>query len=89
VFHTSDLYYLDMGFDPVATNKLTSQLQDIYISFTNDLNPGIFWPKYTEMSKLAMRLLEGRVGPIVDTVRRTQTEFLNQVKVMEEFGRLG
>ncbi|KAJ7254287.1 Alpha/Beta hydrolase protein [Mycena rebaudengoi] len=89
VFHTSDLYYLDMGFDPVATNKLTPQLQDIYISFTNDLNPGISWPKYNEMSKLAMRLLDGRVGPIVDTVRRTQTDFLNQVEVMEEFGRFG
>lgn len=64
-------------------------MQDFYISFVNDLNPGASWPKYTEESKLAMRLLYGRVGPIADTVRRSQTDFLNQVDVMGEFGRFG
>ncbi|KAJ6559910.1 alpha/beta-hydrolase [Mycena capillaripes] len=88
-FHTSDLYYLDMGFSPVPISKLVSQLQDVYISFANDLNPGVFWPKYTEESKIAIRLLDGEVGPITDTVRRTQTDFLNQFDVMEEFGRFG
>ncbi|KAJ7135369.1 Alpha/Beta hydrolase protein [Mycena crocata] len=88
-FHTTDLYYLDMGFSPVPTQKLKSQLQDFYISFVNDLNPGASWPKYDEKSKIAMRLLDGRVGPIADTVRRTQTDFLNQAELMEEFGRFG
>lgn len=89
VFHTTDLYYLDIGFSPVPSQQLNSQMQDFYISFVNDLNPGTSWPKYTEKSKIAMRLLDGSVGPIADTVRRTQTDFLNQVDVMEEFGRFG
>ncbi|KAJ6530861.1 alpha/beta-hydrolase, partial [Mycena vulgaris] len=84
-FHTTDLYYLDMGFSPVPAQQLMSQMQDFYISFVNDLNPGTSWPKYTETSKIAMRLLDGGVGPITDTVRRTQTDFLNQIDVMEEF----
>ncbi|KAJ6585587.1 Alpha/Beta hydrolase protein [Mycena capillaripes] len=88
-FHTSDLYYLNMGFSTIPTSKLVPQLQDIYISFVNDLNPGRFWPKYTEESKIAMRLLDGAVGPIVDSVRRTQTDFLNQARVMRQFGRFG
>jgi len=78
-----------MGFPIVPAQKLKSQLQDIYISFVNDLDPGIFWPKYTEESKIALRLLDGGVVPIADTVRRTQTDFLNQLDVMEEFGRFG
>jgi hypothetical protein len=78
-----------MGFTPVPSQKLKSQMQDFYISFVNDLNPGTSWPKYSETSKIAMRLLDGRVGPIADTVRRAQTDFLNQVDVMEEFGRFG
>ncbi|KAJ7478211.1 Alpha/Beta hydrolase protein [Mycena latifolia] len=88
-FHTSDLYYLDMGFTPVPTQKLVSQMQDFYISFVNDLTPGAFWPQYTEASRSVMRLLDGQVGPITDTLRRTQTDFLNQVDVMEDFGRFG
>ncbi|KAJ6468659.1 alpha/beta-hydrolase [Mycena vitilis] len=88
-FHTSDLYYLDVGFAIVPTGEIVTQLQDFYISFTNDLNPGTSWPKYTEETKLAMRFLDGAVGPIADTVRRNQTDFLNQVDVMEEFGRFG
>jgi hypothetical protein len=36
-----------------------------------------------------MRLLDGRVGPFVDTVREKQTDFLNQLDVMQEFGRFG
>ncbi|KAJ7708314.1 Alpha/Beta hydrolase protein [Mycena rosella] len=88
-FHTSDLYYLDMGFSPVPAQRLKAQIQDFYISFVNDLNPGTYWPKYTEESKIAIRLLDGEVRPIADTVRRTQTDFLNQVEVMEEFGRFG
>ncbi|KAJ7451939.1 Alpha/Beta hydrolase protein [Mycena latifolia] len=55
-------------FSPVPTLPLVWQLQDIYISFTNDLNPGTFRPKYTEESKIARRLLDGAVGPIVDSV---------------------
>ncbi|KAJ7910548.1 Alpha/Beta hydrolase protein [Mycena leptocephala] len=86
-FHTSDLYYLDMGFTPVPSQKLKSQMQDFYISFVNELNPGTSWPKYSETSKITMRLLDGRVGPIADTVRWAQTEFLNQVDEMKEFGR--
>jgi hypothetical protein len=78
-----------MGFTPVPSQKLKSQMQDFYISFVNDLNPGTSWPKYSETSKIAMRLLDGRVGPITDTVRRAQTDFLNHVEVMEEFGRFG
>ncbi|KAJ7478209.1 alpha/beta-hydrolase, partial [Mycena latifolia] len=84
-FHTCDLYYLDMGFSPVPTHKLVSQMQDFYISFVNDLTPGPFWPQYTEASKSVMRLLDGQVGPITDTLRRTQTDFLNQVDVMADF----
>ncbi|KAJ7016402.1 Alpha/Beta hydrolase protein [Mycena alexandri] len=88
-FHTSDLYYLDIGFSPVPIGQLTSQLQDFYIAFTNDLTPGSDWPKYEENSKVAMRFLEGEVGVITDTVRRNQTNFFNQVDLMEEFGRFG
>ncbi|KAJ6489004.1 alpha/beta-hydrolase [Mycena sanguinolenta] len=90
-FHTSDLYYLDMGFAPVPSQTLQSQMQDFYISFTNDLNPGASWPKYiTESgSGVVMRLLDGDVGPIPDTLRLQQTDFLNQVDVMREFGRFG
>jgi hypothetical protein len=88
-FHTSDLYYLDMGFPIGPAQKLKSQIQDIYISFVNDLSPGIFWPKYAEESKIVMRLQDGSLSPIVDTVRRNLTDFLNQVDVMEEFGRFG
>ncbi|KAJ7478234.1 Alpha/Beta hydrolase protein [Mycena latifolia] len=88
-FHTCDLYYLDMGFSPVPTQKLVSQMQDFYISFVNDLTPGPLWPQYTEASKNVMRLLDGEVEPIADTLRRTQTDFLNQVDVMEDFGRFG
>jgi hypothetical protein len=64
-------------------------MQDFYISFVNDLNPGNFWPKYTEESKIVMRLLDGEAGPIVDTLRRNQTDFLSQIEVMEEFGQFG
>jgi hypothetical protein len=78
-----------MGFSPVPSSKLKSQLQDFYISFVNDLNPGTSWKKYTEEFQTVMRLLEGNVGPIADTVRRGQTDFLNQVEIMEEFGRFG
>ncbi|KAJ7478224.1 alpha/beta-hydrolase [Mycena latifolia] len=74
---------------PVPTQKLVSQMQDFYISFVNDLTPGPFWPQYTEASKGVMRLLDGQVGPIADTLRRTQTDSLNQVDVMEGFGRFG
>ncbi|KAJ7798708.1 Alpha/Beta hydrolase protein [Mycena olivaceomarginata] len=88
-FHTSDLYYLDIGFPPVTSPSLQSQMQDFYISFVNDLNPGVFWPKYDEKSPVALRLQEGNVGPIADTLRREQTDFLNQVDVLEEFGRFG
>jgi hypothetical protein len=76
-----------MGFTPVPSQKLKSQMQDFYISFVNELNPGTSWPKYSETSKITMRLLDGRVGPIADTVRWAQTEFLNQVDEMKEFGR--
>ncbi|KAJ7225054.1 alpha/beta-hydrolase [Mycena haematopus] len=88
-FHTSDLYYLDMGFPPVPSKTLQLQMQDFYISFVNDLSPGTFWPKYSEESATVMRLLDADVGPIADTLRRTQTDFLDQVDVMEEFGRFG
>ncbi|KAJ7131846.1 alpha/beta-hydrolase [Mycena crocata] len=90
IFHSSDLYYLDMGFPPVPATKLMLQMQDFYISFVNDLSPGIAaWPKYTEESKNVLRLLDGKVGLIADTLRLNQTDFLNQVDVMEEFGRFG
>ncbi|KAJ7822533.1 Alpha/Beta hydrolase protein [Mycena olivaceomarginata] len=89
VFHSNDLYYLDIGSNPVPAQKLVTQMQDFYISFVNDLNPGTFWPKYAEESKIVMRLLDGNVGPIVDTLRRNQTDFLSQFEVMEEFGRFG
>ncbi|KAJ7732153.1 Alpha/Beta hydrolase protein [Mycena metata] len=88
-FHSADLYYLDIGFSFVPTGQLVSQLQDFYISFTNDLIPGSDWPKYSKTSKIAMRFLEGEVGPIADTYRRNQTDFLNRVDTMEEFGRFG
>ncbi|KAJ7124006.1 Alpha/Beta hydrolase protein [Mycena crocata] len=89
VFHSTDLYYLDMGFAQVPTSKLLLQMQDIYISFTNNLNPGIDWPKYDEEGKMVMRLADGRVGPIKDTLRRNQTDFLSQPDVMDQFGRFG
>ncbi|KAJ7169328.1 alpha/beta-hydrolase [Mycena crocata] len=89
VFHSSDLYYLDMGFAQVPTSKLVPQMQDFYISFVNDLKPGASWPKYNEESKMVMRLLDERVGPLADTLRRKQTDFLSQVDVMEQFGRFG
>ncbi|KAK7046480.1 Alpha/beta-hydrolase [Favolaschia claudopus] len=94
-FHTSDLYYLDMGFPSVGpdsnSGKFQRQMQDIYITFTNDARPGIepFWPKYDEESKLVMRLKQGKVGPKRDSVRRDLTGFLNRVEVMQEFGRFG
>ncbi|KAJ7093132.1 Alpha/Beta hydrolase protein [Mycena epipterygia] len=50
-FGGDDLYYLDMGFSPVPSQNLKLQMQDFYISFVNDLNPGTFWPKYAEQSK--------------------------------------
>ncbi|KAJ7720975.1 Alpha/Beta hydrolase protein [Mycena maculata] len=89
VFHSSDLYYLDMGCSPVPHQKLLEQMQDFYISFVNDLNPGTSWPQHTEKSNIVMRLLDGRVGPIADTAREAQTDFLDQVDVMEQFGRFG
>ncbi|KAJ7304674.1 alpha/beta-hydrolase [Mycena albidolilacea] len=89
-FHTSDLYYLDIGFPPVASLALQSQMQDFYISFVNDLDPGVAqWPKYDERSPVSLQLKEGRIGPIADTLRREQTDFLSQVNVLEEFGRFG
>jgi hypothetical protein len=78
-----------MGFSPVPAQKLVLQMQDFYISFVNDLNPGTAWPKYNEKSKIAMRLLDGGVSPIADTVRRNLTDFLNDFGVMKEFGRFG
>ncbi|KAF7364316.1 Alpha/beta-hydrolase [Mycena sanguinolenta] len=92
VFHTSDLYYLDMGFAPVPSQTLQSRVQDFYISFTNDLNPGASWPKYSTESGsgVVMRLVDEDGGePIADTLRLEQTDFLNQVDVMKEFGRFG
>ncbi|KAJ6450776.1 alpha/beta-hydrolase [Mycena sanguinolenta] len=90
-FHTSDLYYLGIGFAPVPSQTLQSQMQDFYISFTNDANPGASWPKYTSESGpgVVMRLVDGDVGPIADTLRLEQTDFLNGVDVMHEFGRFG
>ncbi|KAJ6496255.1 alpha/beta-hydrolase [Mycena sanguinolenta] len=92
VFHTSDLYYLDMGFAPVPSQTLQSQMQDFYISFTNDLNPGAYWPKYASEpgSGTVMRLVDGDGGgPISDALRLAQTAFMNQVDVVREFGRFG
>ncbi|KAJ6526536.1 Alpha/Beta hydrolase protein [Mycena vulgaris] len=89
VSHSTDLYFLDIGFTPVPTQKLKSQMQDFYISFVNNLNPGASWPRYSEESKLVMLLRDGAVGPIVDSLRRNQTDFLNQVDVMQQFGRFG
>ncbi|KAJ6496288.1 alpha/beta-hydrolase [Mycena sanguinolenta] len=91
-FHTADLYYLDIGFAPVQSRTLQSQMQDWYISFTNDLNPGAYWPKYASESGpgTVMRLVDGDGGgSISDTLRLAQTEFLNRVDVMREFGRFG
>lgn len=88
-FHTTELYYLDVGFDQVPAESLASQMQDFYISFVNDSNPGKLWPRYSQRSQKIMRLLDGRVGPFVDTVREKQTDFLNQLDVMQEFGRFG
>ncbi|KAJ7882062.1 hypothetical protein B0H14DRAFT_3758298 [Mycena olivaceomarginata] len=61
-------------------------MQDFYISFVNDLNPGVFWLKYDEGSLVALRLQEGNIGPIADTLQREQ---INQVDVLEEFGYFG
>jgi hypothetical protein len=64
-------------------------MQDFYISFVKDVNPGKLWPKYDNGSKEILRLLDGKVGLIADTVRKNATDFLNQVEVMEQFGRFG
>jgi hypothetical protein len=77
-FHTSDLYYLDIGFPPVASLALQSQMQDFYISFVNDLDPGVAqWPKYDEQSPISLQLKEEKIRPIEDTLRREQTDFLS------------
>ncbi|KAJ6567906.1 Alpha/Beta hydrolase protein [Mycena vulgaris] len=55
---------------PDFLRKLKSQMQDFYISFVNDLNPGASWPKYSEESKLVMLLCDRAVGPILDSLRR-------------------
>ncbi|KAJ7131823.1 Alpha/Beta hydrolase protein [Mycena crocata] len=60
VFHSTDLYYLDMCFGQVPTSNLRLQVQDIYISFANDANPGIDWPQYDEEAKMVMPLADGR-----------------------------
>ncbi|KAK6974321.1 carboxylic ester hydrolase [Favolaschia claudopus] len=88
-FHTSDLYYLDMGFPIVPEQKLKTQMQDIYITFTNDADPGVFWPAYKEGSKMVLKLVDGDVRPVEDTRRRNLTDFLNEVEVLGEFGRFG
>jgi hypothetical protein len=49
----------------------------------NDLNPGVFWPKYDEGLPVALRLQEGNIGPIANMLWREQ---INQVDVLEEFG---
>ncbi|KAJ7659393.1 hypothetical protein B0H14DRAFT_3540515 [Mycena olivaceomarginata] len=68
---------------PVTSPSLQSQMQDFYISFVNDLNPEVFWLKYDEGSLVVLRLQEGNIGPIADTLQREQ---INQVDVLEEFG---
>ncbi|KAJ7091789.1 hypothetical protein C8R44DRAFT_750420 [Mycena epipterygia] len=57
---------LPAGSNPVPAQKLVTQMQDFYISFVSDLNPGSFWPKYAEESKIMTWLLDGKVGPIVE-----------------------
>ncbi|KAJ7906608.1 Alpha/Beta hydrolase protein [Mycena leptocephala] len=78
-FHTSDLYYLTWGSPHPLSKAQVADARFLHL-FVNDLNPGTSWPKYSETSKIAMRLLDGRVGPIADTMRRAQTDFLNQLK---------
>ncbi|KAK7026254.1 hypothetical protein R3P38DRAFT_1036342 [Favolaschia claudopus] len=64
-------------------------MQDMYITFTNHADPGAFWPKYDEETKVVMRLLDKHVRPVKDERRRNLTDFLNNVEVMKEFGRFG
>jgi hypothetical protein len=53
-------------------------MQDFYISFVNDLDPGVAqWPKYDEQSPISLQLKEEKIRPIEDTLRREQTDFLS------------
>jgi hypothetical protein len=78
--------YLNIGFPPVTSIAAITDARSTDISFVNDLNPGVFWPKYDEGSPIALWLQEGNIGPIVDMLRREQ---INQVDVLEEFGCFG
>ncbi|KAJ7599250.1 alpha/beta-hydrolase [Mycena floridula] len=88
VFHSSELYYLDIGFSQVPTEKLATTFQDLYIAFVNEANPGQIWPKYDER-KMVLQLLDKNVTTVIDTVHVAQTGFLNSASILAEFGRFG
>ncbi|KAK7007646.1 Alpha/beta-hydrolase [Favolaschia claudopus] len=89
-FHSVDLYYLNMGFPPIEEgDKLLTTFQDHWISFVNCGEPGKSWPRYTAEKKQVLRLAEGNIGVQADTRQREQTDYLNQVEVLREFGRFG
>ncbi|KAK7042739.1 Alpha/beta-hydrolase [Favolaschia claudopus] len=87
--HASDLYYLDIGFPTVPNSTLTQIFQDYFIAFTNHLDPGASWPRYTLEKKEVVRFLEGNVSVVTDDRLREQTDYLNQIEVLREFGRFG
>ncbi|KAK7042680.1 Alpha/beta-hydrolase [Favolaschia claudopus] len=81
-FHSVDLYYLNMGFPPIKEgDKLLTTFQDHWISFVNCGEQA--------NKKQVLRLAEGNVGVQADTRQREQTDYLNQVEVLREFGRFG
>ncbi|KAJ7284513.1 alpha/beta-hydrolase [Mycena rebaudengoi] len=85
VTHGSELAVL---FGPVPTPveyEFAQTYLDFYISFVNDLNPGVQWPAYTSTKRQVLQLLRNNITTITDDWDVEKTNFLSSQRVLDEF----
>ncbi|KAJ7289291.1 alpha/beta-hydrolase [Mycena rebaudengoi] len=85
VTHSSELALL---FGPVPTpveDQFAQTFLDFYISFVNDLNPGVQWPAYTSTKRQVLQLLRNNITTITDDFDSERINFLNSARVLDEF----
>ncbi|KAF7773164.1 hypothetical protein Agabi119p4_5331 [Agaricus bisporus var. burnettii] len=92
VTHATDLHLL-LGFrtapeatPPPIEHDFANEMKDIWINFVNDLNPGENWPRFdNNAEKPVMQLQRGNSTLIPDDFDMERTDFVNTVRVLNEF----
>ncbi|KAJ7510495.1 alpha/beta-hydrolase [Mycena galericulata] len=85
VFHASELE-LFFGPFPAVEQALAQQMQEFYVNFINDLNPGPQWSAYSlEATGQVMQLIRGNLTMIPDNWNVDKTNFFNSPEVLNEW----